>query len=54
MLVGRKSGCVRVVMDSGSQRTFVTVKAGQACGCEVVRAENLSIGMSGQGSSGSS
>ena len=26
MLVGRKSGRVRVLLDSGSQRTFVTVK----------------------------
>ena len=53
MLVGRKSGRVRVLLDSGSQRTFVTVKAAKACGCEVVRAENLSIGTFGLGASGS-
>ena len=53
MLVGRKSGRVRVLLDSGSQRTFVTVKAAKEFGCEVVREENLSIGTFGQGASGS-
>ena len=53
MLVGRKSGRVRVLLDSGSQKTFVTVRAAKAFGCEVVRAENLSIGTFGQGASGS-
>ena len=31
----------------------MTVKAVKACGCEVVRTENLSIGTFGQGASGS-
>ncbi|CAB4008854.1 Hypothetical predicted protein, partial [Paramuricea clavata] len=48
MLVGKKSGRVRVLLDSGSQRTFVTVKVAKALGCEVVRVENLSIGTFGQ------
>ena len=53
MLVGRKSRRVRVMLDSGSQRTFVTVKVAKEFGCEVVREENLSIGTFGQGASGS-
>ena len=47
-LVGQRSGRVRVLLDSGSQRTFVTVKVAKALGCEVVRVENLSIGTFGQ------
>ena len=53
MLVGQKSGRVRILFDSRSQKTFVTVRAAKAFGCEVVRAENLSIGTFGQGVSGS-
>ncbi|CAB4007702.1 E3 ubiquitin- ligase DZIP3 [Paramuricea clavata] len=48
MFVGKKSGRVRVLLDSGSQRTLVTVKVAKALGCEVVRVENLSIGTFGQ------
>ena len=39
MLVGRKSGRVRVLFDSGSQRSFVTVKMARALGCTVMMTE---------------
>ena len=48
MLVGRKSGRVRVLFDSGSQRTFVTVKTARELGCTVLRKEALSVGTFGQ------
>ena len=48
MLVGRKSGRVRVLLDSGSQRSFVTVKVARELDCTVLREEALSVGTFGQ------
>jgi hypothetical protein len=48
MLVGRKSGRVRVLFDSGSQRSFVTVKMARELGCTVLRREVLRVGTFGQ------
>jgi hypothetical protein len=48
MLVGQKSGRVRVLFDSGSQRSFVTVKTARALGCTVLRREVLRVGTFGQ------
>ena len=48
MLVGRKSGRVRVLLDSGSQRTFVTVRMARELGCTVLHKEPLSVGTFGQ------
>ncbi|XP_046864649.1 uncharacterized protein LOC124459172 [Xenia sp. Carnegie-2017] len=47
-LVGSKSGRVRVLLDSGSQRSFVTERTAKALGCKVVREENLRIGTFGK------
>ena len=48
MLVGRKSGRVRVLFYSGSQRSFVTVKMAKELGCTVLRNETLSVGTFGR------
>ncbi|XP_046856074.1 uncharacterized protein LOC124449168 [Xenia sp. Carnegie-2017] len=47
-LVGSKSGRVRFLLDSGSQRSFVTERTAKALGCKVVREENLRIGTFGK------
>lgn len=48
MLVGRSSARVRVLLDSGSQRSFVTVNKAKTLGCTVLREESLSLGTFGR------
>ncbi|XP_028404089.1 uncharacterized protein LOC114526762 [Dendronephthya gigantea] len=48
MLVGQKTARVRVLFDSGSQRSFVTTKRARELGCKMLRRESLSVGTFGQ------
>lgn len=43
----KTSGRYRVLFDGGSQRSFITAKASQRLGCEVIEEETLTVGVFG-------